>query len=207
VSKAVSEERQAWCYLQVKLCDPRLSALSVVATVKALYKYTSFLSFPFPFGKVTGKWHLFWLRVAKARFFGVTLYTPEKTGRRYARTVVVVDAEFFRCQRRYELLSLRHLRRFSVYSSSHLRPQIDARTHAAAPGSVTPHECQKCRTNSPRRRTATDRRVAATRDDEIRTEPSVAATRYTVPLTRSLAWWTSSPPSLEPRWDAWRLTL
>jgi len=32
--------------LQVKLCDPRLSALSVVATIKALYKYTSFLSFP-----------------------------------------------------------------------------------------------------------------------------------------------------------------
>ena len=30
-----------------KLCDPRLSALSVVATIKALYKYTSFLSFPF----------------------------------------------------------------------------------------------------------------------------------------------------------------
>jgi len=28
-----------------KLCDPRLSALSVVATIKALYKYTSFLSF------------------------------------------------------------------------------------------------------------------------------------------------------------------
>ena len=31
------------CRLQVKLCDPRLSALSVVATIKALYKYTSFL--------------------------------------------------------------------------------------------------------------------------------------------------------------------
>ena len=42
-----TKERQAWCYLQVKLCDPRLSALSVVATIKALYKYTSFLSFPF----------------------------------------------------------------------------------------------------------------------------------------------------------------
>ena len=40
-----TKERQAWCYLQVKLCDPRLSALSVVATIKALYKYTSFLSF------------------------------------------------------------------------------------------------------------------------------------------------------------------
>ena len=34
-----TKERQAWCYLQVKLCDPRLSALSVVATIKALYKY------------------------------------------------------------------------------------------------------------------------------------------------------------------------
>ena len=41
----LTKERQAWCYLQVKLCDPRLSALSVVATIKALYKYTSFLSF------------------------------------------------------------------------------------------------------------------------------------------------------------------
>jgi len=41
-----TKERQVWCYLQVKLCDPRLSALSVVATIKALYKYTSFLSFP-----------------------------------------------------------------------------------------------------------------------------------------------------------------
>ena len=38
-----TKERQAWCYLQVKLCDPRLNALSVVATIKALYKYTSFL--------------------------------------------------------------------------------------------------------------------------------------------------------------------
>ena len=36
-------ERQAWCYLQVKLCDPRLRVLSVVATIKALYKFTSFL--------------------------------------------------------------------------------------------------------------------------------------------------------------------
>jgi len=33
--------------LQVKLCDPRLSALSVVATIKALYKYTSFLFLSF----------------------------------------------------------------------------------------------------------------------------------------------------------------
>jgi len=42
-----TKERQAWCCLQVKLCDPRLSALSVVSTIKALYKYTSFLCFPF----------------------------------------------------------------------------------------------------------------------------------------------------------------
>jgi len=35
-----------WCCLQVKLCDPRLSILSVVATIKALYKYTSFLFSP-----------------------------------------------------------------------------------------------------------------------------------------------------------------
>jgi len=42
-----TKERQAWCCLQVKLCDPHLSALSVVATIKALYKYTSFLSFPY----------------------------------------------------------------------------------------------------------------------------------------------------------------
>ena len=42
-----TKERQAWCCLQVKLRDPRLSALSVVATIKALYKYTSFLSFLF----------------------------------------------------------------------------------------------------------------------------------------------------------------
>jgi len=32
--------------LQVKLCDPRLSALSVPWCKKALYKYSSF---PFPF--------------------------------------------------------------------------------------------------------------------------------------------------------------
>jgi len=35
--------RRGVIILQVKLCDPRLSALSVVATIKALYKYTSFL--------------------------------------------------------------------------------------------------------------------------------------------------------------------
>jgi len=39
----LTKERQAWCYFQVKLCDPRLSALSVVATINALYKFTSFL--------------------------------------------------------------------------------------------------------------------------------------------------------------------
>jgi len=43
----LKEERQAWCSLQVKLCDPYLSALR--RCVKALYKYYSFsfLSFPF----------------------------------------------------------------------------------------------------------------------------------------------------------------
>ena len=35
-------ERQAWCYLQVKLCDPCLSALCVPWCKKALYKYSSF---------------------------------------------------------------------------------------------------------------------------------------------------------------------
>jgi len=35
-------ERQAWCCLQVKLCDPRLSALCVPWCKKALYKYSSF---------------------------------------------------------------------------------------------------------------------------------------------------------------------
>ena len=37
-----TKERQAWCCLQVKLCDPRLSALSVPWCKKALYKYSSF---------------------------------------------------------------------------------------------------------------------------------------------------------------------
>ena len=41
-----TKERQAWCCLQVKLCDPRLSALYVPWCEKALYKYSSF---PFPF--------------------------------------------------------------------------------------------------------------------------------------------------------------
>ena len=40
---------QAWCCLQVKLCDPCLSALCVPWCKNALYKYSSFpfLSFPF----------------------------------------------------------------------------------------------------------------------------------------------------------------
>jgi len=39
----LTKERQAWCCLQVKLCDPCLSALSVcVLTKVALYKYSSF---------------------------------------------------------------------------------------------------------------------------------------------------------------------
>ena len=44
-----TKERQAWCCLQVKLCDPCLSALYVPWCKKALYKYSSFpfLSFPF----------------------------------------------------------------------------------------------------------------------------------------------------------------
>ena len=42
--------RQAWCCLQVKLCDPCLSALYVPWCEKALYKYSSFpfLSFTPP---------------------------------------------------------------------------------------------------------------------------------------------------------------
>ena len=43
----LTKERQTWCCLQVKLCDPCLSALRVcVHTKMALYKYSSFL-FPF----------------------------------------------------------------------------------------------------------------------------------------------------------------
>ena len=38
----LTKERQAWCYLQVKLCDPCLSALSVPWPKKAPYKYSSF---------------------------------------------------------------------------------------------------------------------------------------------------------------------
>jgi len=38
--------------LQVKLCDPRLSALSVPWCKKALYKYSSF-PFPFAIGPLT----------------------------------------------------------------------------------------------------------------------------------------------------------
>ena len=40
-----TKERQAWCCLQVKLCDPCLSALYVPWCKKALYKYSSFLPF------------------------------------------------------------------------------------------------------------------------------------------------------------------
>jgi len=39
-----TKERQAWCCLQLKLCDPCLSALYVPWCEKAPYKY---LSFPF----------------------------------------------------------------------------------------------------------------------------------------------------------------
>jgi len=37
-----TKERQAWCCLQVKLCDPCLSALDVPWCEKALYKCSSF---------------------------------------------------------------------------------------------------------------------------------------------------------------------
>jgi len=37
-----SNERQTWCCLQVKLCDPCLRALYVPWCEKALYKYSSF---------------------------------------------------------------------------------------------------------------------------------------------------------------------
>ena len=40
-----TKERQAWCCLHLKLCDPCLSALDVPWCEKALYKYSSF---PFP---------------------------------------------------------------------------------------------------------------------------------------------------------------
>jgi len=42
-----TKERQAWCCLQVKLCNPCLSALYVPWCEKALYKYSSFPFFPF----------------------------------------------------------------------------------------------------------------------------------------------------------------
>jgi len=41
-SGEATKERQAWCCLQVKLCDPCLSALCVPSCKKALYKYSSF---------------------------------------------------------------------------------------------------------------------------------------------------------------------
>ena len=37
-----TKERQAWCCLEIKLCDPCLSALYVPWCEKALYKYSSF---------------------------------------------------------------------------------------------------------------------------------------------------------------------
>jgi len=40
--RTLTKERQAWCYLQVKLCDLCLSALYVPWREKALYKYSSF---------------------------------------------------------------------------------------------------------------------------------------------------------------------
>ena len=46
-----TKERQAWCCLQVKLCDPCLSALYVPCCEKALYKYSSF-PFSFLFNKL-----------------------------------------------------------------------------------------------------------------------------------------------------------
>ena len=68
--------RQAWCYLQVKLCDPRLSALSVVATIKALYKYTSFLSFPFLSPPGLTQWACY----KKASVYGSRVgWTPART--------------------------------------------------------------------------------------------------------------------------------
>jgi len=42
-----TKERQAWCCLQVKLCDPCLSTLCVSWCKKALYKYSSFLFLSF----------------------------------------------------------------------------------------------------------------------------------------------------------------
>jgi len=38
----LTNERQAWCYLQVKLCDPCLSTLYVPWCEKVLYRYSSF---------------------------------------------------------------------------------------------------------------------------------------------------------------------
>ena len=43
----LTKERQAWCYLQVKLCDPCLSALSVPPRRKK--RYIKYSSFPFSF--------------------------------------------------------------------------------------------------------------------------------------------------------------
>jgi len=50
----LTKERQAWYCLQVKLCDPCLSALCVPWCKKALYKYSSFPSFPYREGSGRG---------------------------------------------------------------------------------------------------------------------------------------------------------
>ena len=45
---AYTKERQAWCILQVKLCDPCLSALEVVTTMRYTIRriqYTLLLAF------------------------------------------------------------------------------------------------------------------------------------------------------------------
>jgi len=41
------EVRQAWCLLQVKLCDPCLSAVKWSLPCKALYKCSAFFTFTF----------------------------------------------------------------------------------------------------------------------------------------------------------------
>ena len=66
-----TKERQAWCCLQVKLCDPCLSALCVPWCKKALYKYSSF---PFPFLCYRPN-----SVVCLSICLSVTLVSPEKT--------------------------------------------------------------------------------------------------------------------------------
>ena len=55
VSRSLLTPRQAWCCLQVKLCDPCLSALCVRVPWcdKALYKYSSF---PFLYTRWRHQW-------------------------------------------------------------------------------------------------------------------------------------------------------